>query len=284
MIAPSAATSKIPIPPLTSGQRRLMRAACRAAGELASLFFFGGCTVTRQQYPGSFGAGGAAQCSHRVARPHRCRRAVRRAAGRRAAAAIPVPPLPAVRGRCRRSGRSRRPRGREFWPTRTRWREIFAEIAVFPPSVSQTTASCSHPELQRQKPPRSTRTLGRPRGREFRRIRTQWREIFAEIAVFPPPSSRITASCSHPGLQRQKPPRSTRIFGPPRAPSAVRAGGSFGGSAPDGGRFPLSLRFSLLPRRRVKATGDRVGSAVLRSKASPSKHPRCERQSRPRHL
>ncbi len=122
-----------------------MRAACRAAVELASLFFFGGCTVTRQQYPGSFGAGGTAQCSHRLV-----------AAAARSAAA--------VRGRCRRSRTLGPPRGREFRQIRTRWREISAAIAVFPPSVSPTPASCSHPESQRQKPPPSAATVDRSRG------------------------------------------------------------------------------------------------------------------------
>ena len=107
------------------------------------------------------------------------------------------------------------PRGREFRPIRTQWREISAEIAVFPPSASQTTVSRSHPEslgsghrhpdavgppcapspvpqslsALRAHPRPHAVTLGPPRGREFRPIRTRWREISAEVAVFPPSTS-----------------------------------------------------------------------------------------------
>ena len=205
-----------------------MRAACRAAGELASLFF-GGCTVTAQQYSGSFGAGGAAQCSHRVARPRRPSPVC--AAGRRCRGGAGPRGCRAAAVAGRRGGAAARAGG------------------SFGGSGS------------------------RPRGREFWRIRTRWREIFAEIAVFPPSSSRITVSCRHPELQRREP---HLPLGPPRAPSAARAGGSFGGSAPDGGRFSLRLQFSLLQRARVKAAGDGVRSTVLQSKASRSKASRSK--------
>ena len=185
MIAPSAATSKMPIPPLTSGQRRLMRAACRAAGELASLFFFGGCTVTRQQYPGSFGAGGTAQCSHRLAAAG--------AAGARCCrcAVLPLRGAAATTARAGGSFGRSAPDGGRF-PLRLqlsllRRRRLRSPAVIQSPNVGSRRRP-QPPSAVRSGPPPFARTVGPPCGREFRRIRTRWREISAGIAVFPPSS------------------------------------------------------------------------------------------------
>ena len=206
-----------------------MRAACHAAGGLPSLFFFGGCTVTHPQYPESFGAQGAAKCSHRLARPLRPFEGVY--GGPRVVGGVP-------------QGVVDRPSSAVGVPRPFR--------AASPPAV-----------------PRGV-TPGPPRGREFRPIRTRWREISTEVAVFPPSASQTIVSRCHPEphVRSHRPPQS-----PPALhahPRPFRAGGSFGRSAPDGGRFPLRLQFSLLQRRRVKATGDSVRSTVLRSKATGS--------------
>ena len=159
-----------------------MRAACRAAVELA-LLLFGGCTVTRQQYPESFGAEGAAQCSHRLARPLR-----------------PLRPPP----RARRAGAAAVPAGGSFGgsaPDGGRF-TLKLQFSLLPrhepqPPRAPTPEAAACPVPQGPPPeaafPRHPRpsavTLGPPHGREFRRIRTRWREISAEDAVFPPSSS-----------------------------------------------------------------------------------------------
>ena len=177
-------------------------------------------------------------------------------------------------GQPRRRGRSR---------LCTAGRELSAVFLRESPT-DRLTASASASGFRcrpRRRP--SARTLGPPCGREFRPIRTRWREISAEIAVFPPSASQTTVSRSHPeslGSSHRHPD----AIGPPCAPSpvpqspsavprsrsALHAGGSFGRSAPDGGRFPLKLQFSLLRRRQVKATAGGVRSAVPRSKAPAS--------------
>ena len=221
-----------------------MRAACHAAGGLPSLFFFGGCTVTHLQYPESFGAKGVAKCSHRLARPLRPFEGVYGG--------------PRVVGGVRR-GVVDRPSSAVGVPRPFR--------AASPPAVPRGVPR----PFRAASPGRSARRLPAvPRGREFRPIRTRWREISTEIAVFPPSASQTIVSRCHPEphVRSHRPPQS-----PPALhahPRPFRAGGSFGRSAPDGGRFPLRLQFSLLQRRRVKATGDSVRSTVLRSKATGS--------------
>ena len=239
-----------------------MRAACRAAGELASLFFFNGCAVTRQQYPESFGAECAAQCLHRPARPLR--------------------PFAVVYGGPRVVGGV--PQGVADRPSYVVGLGVGVGVGVGVPLSPSASASASASAFRcRPRPRPSARTLGPPCGREFRPIRTRWREIFAEIAGFPPSASQTTVSRSHPeslGSSHRHPdavgppcapsPVPQSLSAVPRSPSALRAGGSFGRSAPDGGRFPLKLQFSLLRRRQVKATAGGVRSAVPRSKAPAS--------------
>jgi len=179
-----------------------MRAVCRAAGELASLFFFGGCTVTRQQYPESFGAECAAQCSHRPARPLR--------------------PFAGVYGGPRVvSGVSQ---GVADRPSNA--------VAVGVPLSSSASAFRAHPRPFRSHPRPFVRTLG----------------------------------------------RSTVTLGPACAPSALRAGGSFGRSAPDGGRFSLRLQFSLLRRHRPQSLpviqSPTAAATAIRTPLAHRAHPR----------
>ena len=182
----------------------------------------------------------------------------------------PMRAVPAVRGGPRRS------RGREFRPIRTRWREISAEIAVFPPSSSATAVSCSHPAPQRQKPPPSTATLGRSRRPSA--VRAHRRPSVREgVSADPHPmEGDFRCDCSFPSFGDTDHGILQSSSVPTSEAGALRAGGSFGRSAPDGGRFPLRLQFSLLPRGRVKAAGNGVRSIVLRSKASRLKMSRLK--------
>ena len=214
-----------------------MRAACRAAGELASLFFFSGCAVTRQQYPESFGAECTAQYLHRPARPSR--------------------PFAVVYGGPRVVGGV--PQGVADRPSYVVV-GVGVEVGVGVP-LSPSAFRC------------------RPRRR--RRRRRSAVALGVGVPLSPSASASASASAFRCRPRRRRRRRRSAValaLGPPRAPSAHHAGGSFGRSAPDGGRFPLKLQFSLLQRHRPQSLAviqsPSAAATAIRTPLAHRAHPR----------